>query len=65
MRQSLIEIFTFENANTKCKRAIRPLKGKGAPIDKWIKETTGIGSQEHHVNIIWQIIVRSIWNQNG
>ena len=64
-KQSLIEILAFENANTECKRVIKPLKADGAPIDEWIRETIGIGPQERHANIIGQIIAGSIMNQNA
>jgi hypothetical protein len=32
----LIESLVFENANSECKRMMRPLKARSAPIDEWI-----------------------------
>ena len=32
--------------------SIRPQKAKGSPVEQWIRETTGIGSQEHNADII-------------
>lgn len=61
----MIEILAFENANIECERTIRPLKAQVAPIDEWIGETTGIGTQKHNGNIIGQIIARNIRTQNG
>ena len=63
--QALIEILAFENANTKFKRAIRLLKACGAPVDEWIRETTGLGSQEHNANIVGQVTARNIRNLNA
>jgi hypothetical protein len=49
-RQPLIEILIFENANTECRRVIRPLKAQETPVDERIREATGTGSQEHNAN---------------
>ena len=51
-----MEVLAFENAFTKSKRSIRPLKACGGPIDEWIEETIGIGSQEDKANIIWKAV---------
>jgi hypothetical protein len=61
----LIEILAFENANTESQRAVRSLKARGALIDEWIGAATGIGSQEYDVNIIGQLVARSLRNQNS
>jgi hypothetical protein len=63
--QALIEILAFENANTKFKRAIRLLKACEAPVNEWIRETTGLGSQEHNANIIGQVTAKNIRNLNA
>lgn len=34
VRQILIEFLVFENANSGCKRVIRPLRAKSAPVDE-------------------------------
>ena len=43
VRQILIESLAFENANSECKRVIRPLKARSAPIDEWIRNIADIG----------------------
>jgi hypothetical protein len=63
-RPSLIIILALENANTEYMTAIKPLKALRAPVEEWIKKTTGIGSKEHNAIIIGQIIARSLMNQN-
>jgi hypothetical protein len=40
----LKEILAIENANTECKRVIRPLKARTVSMDEWIKDITDIGS---------------------
>ena len=35
-RQIIIESLAFENANSLCKRIIRPLKARSAPLEEWI-----------------------------
>jgi hypothetical protein len=60
----LIEILAFENTNMEYKRATRPLKAWGVPIEEQLRETTDIGSQEHYANI-GQAIVRSLRNQHA
>lgn len=42
VRQILIESLVIENANLECKRVIRPLKARWAPIEEWIRNTTDI-----------------------
>ena len=34
VRKILIESLAFENANSECKRMMRPLKARSAPIDE-------------------------------
>lgn len=63
IRQSLIEILALKNASNECKS--RPLKAQGVRIDEWIRETTGVGSQEYNANIIGQIVPENIRNQNA
>lgn len=55
----------FENVSTEHKQAVRLLKAQGVPIDEWIGETTDIGFQEHHANIIGQARARSLRHQNA
>ena len=54
----------LENENAECKREIRALKARGALIDGWIKETTGLGSQEHNATIMGQLVARTFMNRS-
>ena len=40
----VIEILTYENANTECKRVIKLLKALELSVDEWIRDTIDIGS---------------------
>ena len=55
-RQILIESLAFENVNSKCKRIIRPLKARSAPIDEWIRNTADIGSHTYNNTWIGEVI---------
>jgi hypothetical protein len=50
-------MLAFENGNVK---AIRPSKACEAPIEEWIRETTGICSQEYNANTKGQTVARNI-----
>ncbi|XP_052610186.1 oxidized purine nucleoside triphosphate hydrolase isoform X1 [Peromyscus californicus insignis] len=40
--QIIIESLAFENANAACKRIIRPLKARSAPLEDWIRDTVNV-----------------------
>ena len=61
----LIESLVFENANSECKRMMRPLKARSAPIDEWIRTMAGIGSHVYDAIQIAEIILKRFKkNQN-
>ena len=47
----------FENANTQCKRILRPLKARSAPIEDWIRETINVDLYDND-NLIGEFISR-------
>lgn len=51
-RKAIIESLAFENANTKCRELIRPLKARSAPIDEWIRYTADVGSCSPDMTVI-------------
>jgi hypothetical protein len=61
----LIEILAYENLNTKCKKVIKPLKSQVVPMDEWIWDTTDIGSNVYHANIISHTIARGLQYQHA
>ena len=55
-RRIIIETLAFENANTQCKRVLRPLKARSAPIEDWIRETMNVDLYDD--NLIGEFISR-------
>ena len=47
----LLQTLTFENANPKYKRILKPLKGQGASIAKYIRACSEIGETKHQANV--------------
>lgn len=47
IRQILIESMAFKNANSECKKVIRPLKARSVAIDEWIIKTGDTGSHTY------------------
>lgn len=61
-RQILIGSLTFENTNVECKRVIRPLRAKSAPIEEWIRHTIDIGPHTSK-NDTWigELLSKNMW----
>ncbi|KAL6067262.1 hypothetical protein STEG23_006100 [Scotinomys teguina] len=55
-RKIVAESLAFENANEACKRIIRPLKARSAPLEDWIRNTVNVESHEHDDTWIGEII---------
>ena len=55
-RRIIIETLAFENANAQCKRILRPLKARSAPIEDWIRETLNVDLYDD--NLVGQLISR-------
>lgn len=60
IRQLIIEVLAFEKANSECKRVIRPLKARSAPIAEWIRNTADIGSHTSDETSIEEIIAKGL-----
>lgn len=48
----LLRTLSYENANSECEKALRPLKVQGAPLDEFIKAYHDIGSLPHHAHLL-------------
>lgn len=59
VREILIETLAFKNANSGCKKEIRPLMAKSALIDECIRNTTDIGSHIYDVTLIREVISKN------
>ena len=53
----IIESLAFENGNAKCKRILRPLKARSAPIEDWIHETVTVHLYNDE-NLVRELISR-------
>ena len=45
----LMQVLTYDNANSKCKKVIQPLKTQGAPLEKFLKVFQDIGSKPYKI----------------
>lgn len=59
-----IELLAFENANAECKKSIRLLKARFAPICECIKTTADVGSNAYNSVLTGQPIVKGMRAQN-
>ena len=56
-QRTLIESLTFENPNAECKKDIRPLRVRSAPLYEWIKTTVDIESNAYNSIVARQKIM--------
>ena len=57
-RRIIIESLAFENANAQCKRILRPLKARSAPIEDWIRETINVNLYDNDDNLVGELLSR-------
>ena len=61
----LFEHSAFENANSECKRVMRPLNARSAQIHEWIRNTADMASHVHDATLTEEVISKSFKkNQN-
>ena len=46
------QTLAFKNANAQCKRILRPLKARSAPIEDWIREKINVDLYDNDDNLI-------------
>ena len=56
----LLQTLAFKNANRKCKHILRPLKGQGASIAKYIRACSGVGKTEHQANVFATALAKAM-----
>ena len=59
-KQIIIESLAFENVNYQCKRIIRPLKTRSAPLEEWIQDTINIESHDNDDAWTGEVISRGL-----
>ena len=57
-RQTIIDSLALENANSQCKRLIRPSKVRSTLLEKWIQDTINIESHNCEDSWIGEVISR-------
>lgn len=58
--KAIIESLAFENANAACKRIIRPLRARSAPMEDWIRETINVEADEHDDTWVGEVISKGL-----
>ena len=46
-KQIIMNLWLLKNANSQCKRIIRPPRARSAPLEEWIQDTINIESHDH------------------
>ncbi|XP_075860164.1 endogenous retrovirus group K member 6 Gag polyprotein [Microcebus murinus] len=59
-RELLLLTLAFNNANSECQRALRPLKARAASIGEYIKACQYIGSNAHKMQLLAEAITKGI-----
>lgn len=56
-QETIVQLLAFENANSECQPAIRPVKGKASKdkvLSEYIKACDGIGGHVYKANLLAQ-----------
>ena len=54
-----MQVLTYDNANSKSKKAIQPLKTQGAPLEKYLKVCQNIGSKPYKIQLLAQSLSKA------
>ncbi|XP_074852054.1 endogenous retrovirus group K member 10 Gag polyprotein-like [Carettochelys insculpta] len=52
LKELLLQMLSFDNANGECQRTLRPLKCRGASLDEYIKACNDIGSDAYKMGLL-------------
>ena len=56
LRDMLLPIFAYDNANSECQKVLQPLKAQGKPLEDYIKACHDIGSEPYKMQLLTQAI---------
>ena len=56
LRDMLLPIFAYDNANSECQKVLQPLKAQGKPLEDYIKACHDIGSEPYKMPLLAQAI---------
>lgn len=52
LRELLMRMLAFDNANFECQKVLQPLKAKGKPLEEHIKACHDIGSEPYKMQLL-------------
>ena len=56
LRDMLLPILAYDNANSECQKGLQPLKTQGKPLEGYIKACHDIGSELYKMQLLAQAI---------
>ena len=59
LRNLLMQVLAYENANSECKKVIQPLKAQGAPLEEYLKVCQDIGSEPYKMQRLAQALSKA------
>ena len=59
LRDLLMQVLAYDNANSECKKAIQPLKAQGAPLEEYLKVCQDIGSEPYKMQLLAQALSKA------
>ena len=59
LRNLLMQVLAYDNANSECKKAIQPLKAQGAPLEEYLKVCQDIGSEPYKMQLLAQALSKA------
>ena len=59
LRNLLMQVLAYENANSECKKVIQPLKAQGAPLEEYLKVCQDIVSEPYKMQLPAQVLSKA------
>ena len=56
LRDLLMQVLAYDNANSECKKVIQPLKAHGAPLEEYLKVCQDTGSEPYKMQLLAQAL---------
>ena len=56
LRDMLLPMLAYDNANSECQKVLQPLKAQGKPLEDYIKACHDIGSEPYKMQLLAQAI---------
>ena len=59
LRDLLMQVLAYDNANSECKKVIQPLKTQAAPLEEYLKVCQDIGSEPYKMQLLAQVLSKA------